>query len=100
MYEWQQAIGQILHGERPDVFRIEPQRFGIDGVFFREIDYRVAAIDAREGKRVDQLLAVHPLAIVFRRPAQQAQEIHEGLRQEAVIASKISACLKVLVRWS
>ena len=87
-------------------------------------------------KRVDQFLARHLLAIVLGRPAEQAQEIDERLRQEAGIAiggdahhravpalgelgavgrdqaaadartavasapaaSKISTCLKVLVR--
>ena len=51
-----------------------------------EVHHRVATIDPFERKRVDQVLAGHALAIVFGRPAEQAQEIHESLRQKTGIA--------------
>ena len=100
---------------------------------------RVGAIDAFEGEDVRSSSSRRQLlAVVLGRPAEQAQEIDEGLGQEAGVAvggdaddgtvlalgelgavgrheqrqvrergrrrrpaaSKISTCLKVLVRWS
>ena len=60
--------------------------FGSNGIFFREVDHRVAAVDALERKRVDQFLARHQFAVVLGRPAQQAQEVDERLRQEPGVA--------------
>ncbi len=65
---------------------IQPHGLGIERLLFGEIDHRVAAIDAFERKRLDQFLARHLLAIVLGRPAQQAEKIDEGLRQEAGVA--------------
>ena len=65
---------------------VEPERLGIEGIFLGEVDDGVAAVDALERERVDQFLARHLLAIVLGRPAEQAQEVDERVRQKAGIA--------------
>ena len=59
---------------------------GSNGILLGEIHHGIAAVDAFERESVDQFLAAHLLAIVLGRPAQQAQKIDEGVRQEAGIA--------------
>ena len=56
------------------MLRIEPERLGIDRILLAEIDDGVAAVHAFEAERRSQLVERHLLAIVFRRPAKQAQE--------------------------
>ncbi len=68
------------------MLRIEPARFGVDRVGFTEIDHRVAAAYTFKLESVHQFLTGHLLAIVFRAPAQQAEKIHVGMRQETGVA--------------
>ena len=71
----QQLARQFVRGQGTDVLRIQPQRLGVEGVFLGEVDHRVGAIDAFQGEELHGLFARQFLAIVLRRPAQQAQEI-------------------------
>ena len=73
----QQAGAEGVDGEAADVFGIEPEGLGVEGFVGRcgrllEVNDRVGAVDAFEGKHIHQFLAGHVLAIVFGRPAQQA----------------------------
>ena len=60
--------------------------FGSNGSSSVKFTMAFAVIDAFERKCVDQFLARHLLAIVLRRPAQQAQKIDEALRQKSGVA--------------
>jgi hypothetical protein len=87
----EQATAELVDRERADVFGIEPQRFGIEGLVRRgggllEIHHRVRAIDAFQRERVGEFLTRHVLAIIFWRPAQQAQKIDESFRQKSGVA--------------
>ncbi len=65
---------------------VEPDGFGIEGVFFREIDDGVGAVDAFESEGGGELVEGEELAVVLGRPAEEAEEVDEGLGQEAGIA--------------
>ena len=86
MEKRQQEAGQLVDRQGHNVLRIQPERLGVDGIRFGEVHHRVAAIDALEGEGVDEILAGHALAVVLRRPAEQAQKIQIGVRQEARVA--------------
>ena len=82
----QQFPGELLGRHGANGLGVEPHRFGIERVGFGEVHHRVAAVDAGQRERLDQVLARHLLAVVLGRPAQQAQEVHEGVRQKARVA--------------
>ena len=84
--EGQQFARQFVRGQGTDVLGVEPEGLGVEGVFLGEVDHGVGAIDAFEGEEVDDFVARQFLAIVLGRPAEQAEEIDEGLRQEAGVA--------------
>ena len=65
---------------------IEPDSLGVEGVFFGEIDDGVGAVDIFQGEGFTNLVEGHELAVVFGRPAQQAEKVDEGLGEEARIA--------------
>src|SRR6266568_5714402 len=77
---------------------VEPDGFGIERGFFRrvqdcfsEIHYRVGTVDALESESGGKLLEGEELAVVLGRPAEQAEEVDEGLGQEAGIAISCDA---------
>ena len=43
-----QVAAELLDGQGADVLGVEPDGLGIEGVFFREIDHGVGAVDAFE----------------------------------------------------
>ena len=130
------VAAELLDGQGADVLGVEPDGFGIEGIVFREIDDGVGAVDAFEREGRGELVESEELAVVFGRPAEQAEEVDESLGQKARVAiggdaddgavlalgelgaiggdqqrqmrelgrrrtpraSKISRCLKVLVR--
>src|SRR3984957_4199838 len=81
--ERQHLRRQLFDRERANQLGVQPHRFRVDGIFIGEIDHRVVAMDALERKRIHQLLTRQLLAIVFGRPAQQAQKVDVGVRQES-----------------
>ena len=62
---------------------VEPDGLGIEGVVFGEIHDGVGAVDAFESERGGDLVQRQKLAIVLGRPAEQAEEVDEGLGQKA-----------------
>ena len=66
-------------------FGIESASSGVVARLF-EIHDRIGAVDSFERKSVRQFRKAHLLAIVFRRPAQQAEKIDERLGQKSGIA--------------
>ena len=86
-----QAGAEIVDRKPANVLGVQPDGFGIESFVRRrggllEIHHGVGAVDAFEGKHIDQFLARHLFAIVFWRPAQQAQKIDEGFRKESGVA--------------
>ena len=84
--EGQQFAGQFVGGQGTDVLGVQPEGLGVEGVFLGEVDHGVGAVDAFEREEVDDFVARQFLAIVLGRPAEQAEEIDERLRQEAGVA--------------
>ncbi len=68
------------------MFGVEPEGFGVEGFFLGEVDDGVGAIDAFEGEEVDDLVAGEFFAVVLGGPAEEAEEIEEGLGEEAGVA--------------
>ena len=65
---------------------VEPDGFGIEGVIFSKVDDGIGAVDAFESESGGELVESEELAVVLGRPAEEAEEIDEGLGQEAGIA--------------
>src|SRR5208337_4986993 len=105
-HDRQQALAQVFNRQPANVLGVQPERFGIEGIFGRgqqiprfarndnlvgswqllEVHHRIRAVDALERDGVNEFLAAHLGAVVFRRPAQQAEEIDERLGQESGVA--------------
>ncbi len=82
----EQPCCQNFDRQGADVFGVQPDGFGIEGVGFGEVHERVAAVHAFEGKSLDEFVESHLLAVVAGRPAEQAEEIDEAFGQEARVA--------------
>ena len=80
------SAAELVDGQGADVLGVEPDGLGIEGVFFSEVDDGVGAVDAFEGESGGELVEGEELAVVFGRPAEEAEEVDEGLGQEAGIA--------------
>ena len=80
------ARGELGDGQGADVLGIEPDGLGIEGICFVEIDDGVGAIDAFQGEGRGQLRQGEEVAVVLGRPAEQAEEVDECLRQKAGVA--------------
>jgi len=135
--KWLEEQSEPFNGQRADVLGVKVDCFRVEGRIFRKVDDSVGAVDAFKRESGGELVEREDFAIVFRRPAEQAEKIDEGAREKpgvavggdaddrAVLAlgelcavgrnqqrkmrelrrgtpraSKISRCLKVLVRWS
>ncbi len=68
------------------MFGVKPEGFGVEGFFLGEVDDGVGAVDAFEGEEVDDFVAGELFAIVLGGPAEEAEEIEEGLGKEAGVA--------------
>ncbi len=84
--ERQQPFRKFFDGQRADVFGVQPDGFGIEGVRFGEVHERVAAVHAFEGESLDEFVESHLLAVIAGRPAEQAEEIDEAFGEEARVA--------------
>ena len=84
--EWLEAAAEFFDGQGADVLGVEPDGFGIEGIFFGKIHHRIGAVDAFEGEQAANLVQSQELAIVLGRPAEQTKEVDEGLGQKAGIA--------------
>ena len=60
--------------------RVEPDGLGIEGIFFGEVHDGVGAVDVFESEGGGELVEGQELAVVLGRPAEQAEEVDEGLR--------------------
>ncbi len=81
-----EAGAELLDGQGADVFGIEPDGFGVEWVFLSEIDHGVGAVDGLEREGRGELVEREELAVVLGRPAEEAEEVDESLRQEAGVA--------------
>ena len=66
--------------------RVEPDCLGVERFVFGEVDDGVGAVDVFEGEGGGQLFQREELAIVFGRPAEEAEEVDEGVGKESGIA--------------
>ncbi len=82
---WRRALS-CVDGQGADVLGVEPDGLGIEGIFFSEVDDGVGAVDAFEREGGGEFVESEELAIVLGRPAEQAEEVDESLRQEAGVA--------------
>ena len=73
-------------GQGADVFGIEPDGLRVEGIFFGEVDDGVGAVDAFEGEEGGEFFEREELAVVFGRPAEEAEEIDEGVREKSGVA--------------
>ena len=76
--ERRELAAEFLDAEGADVLGVEPDGLWVEGVFFGKIDNGVGAVDVfqREGRA--DLVQGHELAVVFGRPAEEAEEVDEG----------------------
>ncbi len=84
--EGQQLGAQSLDGQGADMLGVEPDGLGVEWVLFGEVNHGVGAVDVFQGEGVANLVESEELAVVLGRPAQQAEEVDEGLGEEAGIA--------------
>ena len=74
------AASSIGFALAEQLVRAQPRQIlGVEPVELLRIEHRVAAADAVERERLDQLVARHHFAIVAGRPSQQAEKIHHGV---------------------
>ena len=81
-----EARAELLDGQGADVLAVEMDRLRIEGILFRKVDDGVGAIDILESESGGEFFEGEEFAVVFGRPAEQAEEVDEGLGQEAGIA--------------
>jgi len=84
--EGQEAGAELFDGERTDVLGVEPEGLGVEGVVVREVDYGVGAVDGLECEGLDEFVEGEELAVIFGGPAEEAEEVDEGLGEETCIA--------------
>ena len=77
---------ELVDGQGADVLTVEADGFRVERIFFGEIDDGVGAVDVFEGEGGGQLFEGQELAIVFGRPAEEAEEVDEGVGKESGIA--------------
>src|ERR1035438_10562445 len=65
---------------------VEPDGLWIEWVFFAEIYDGVGAVDALKSECSSKFVECEEFAVILGRPAEEAEEVDEGLRQEAGIA--------------
>ena len=80
------AGAKLLDGQRADMLGVEPDGLRIKRVFVTKVNNSVGAVDALECKRRGKLFECEELAVVFGRPAEQAEEVDESLGEESGIA--------------
>src|ERR1039457_2920693 len=84
--EWLEQSAELFDGQCANMLRVQPHSFGIEGIILCEINDGVRTIDPLERESGGKLLQSEELAVVLRRPPQQAEEVDESLCQEACIA--------------
>ncbi len=80
------AGAELVNGKGTDMLGVEPDSFRIEGVVFLEVDHRVGAVDTLESESGGELVKCEELAVVFGRPAEEAEEVDESVGEEAGIA--------------
>ena len=84
--EWLDIAGKLLDGQGADVLAIEVHCLGVKRVFFGEIHDSVGAVDVFEREGGGEFFEGKELAVVFGRPAEEAEEVDEGVGKESGIA--------------
>ena len=82
MHERQKYVGEFGDGHGADEFGIQPDGFRVERIFLGEVDNGIAAVDAFERESLGEFLARHLFAVVFGRPAEQTEKIHESVRRK------------------
>lgn len=90
---------ELIDRQGAKVFGVEPDGFRIEGVGFSEINDCVGAVDTFEREEAGELVEGQKLAIVFRGPAEQAEEVDKGLRQFSFRARRFSMYLGTTPRF-
>ena len=81
-----EAGAELVDGECADVLGVEPDGLRVERVVFSEVDDGVGAVDGLESESGGELVESEELAVVLGRPAEEAEEVYEGLGEEAGIA--------------
>ena len=77
--EGRELAAEFLDAEGADVLGVEPDGFGVEGVFLGKVDDGVGAVDVFQREGFTNLVERHELAVVFGRPAEEAEEVDEGV---------------------
>ncbi len=81
-----ELTAELVDGQGADVLGVEPDGFGVEGVVVRKVDDGVGAVDGFEREGSGELVEGEEFAVVFGRPAEEAEEVDEGRGEEAGVA--------------
>src|SRR6185312_2939713 len=81
-----QLAAEVLDGHGADVLGVEPDGFRIKGVFIREVDDGVGAVDAFESEGGGEFVESEEFPVVDGATTEKAEEVDEGRGKEAGVA--------------
>ncbi len=76
----------MIDGQGAEMLGVEPHGLVIERNFLSEIHDSIGAIDVFEGEEAGELVEGEELAVVFGRPAEQAEEVDERVREKSGVA--------------
>ena len=89
--ERQRGAGELLDRQAADVLAVHPLEL-------LRVEAGGRMVDARDVELGDDLLDVEDLAVVFRRPSEQRQVVHQGMREISGVAVLLDVLRAVPLR--